>query len=161
MLTMLIAILMIPAGFMLVRMMDAKRLSAPAHAPAPAPVNTGNLSVPTHEPAPSSENSSVPVIHNSPDTECEDHKQCTDDEFEDLTDSLGRQWALMPEELRSKCTANATYPPLEHCILSESVSWLAKHPSEAAPWINPKNFDTGIMALCEKDPKSLPLCSKP
>jgi hypothetical protein len=155
MLTMLIAILMIPAGFMLVRMVDAKHLSAPAAA------KTGSVSVPPQEAPSSVEMSSVPAIHNSPDTECEDHMQCTDDEFKDLTDSLGRQWALMPQELRSKCTAYETYPPLEHCILGESVSWLAKHPSEEAPWINPKNFDSGIMALCEKDPKSLPLCSKP
>jgi hypothetical protein len=152
---MLIVVLMIPAGFMLVRMIDAKRLSVPAV------VKTGKFSIPFHELPSSFKSSSVPVIHNSPDTECEDHKQCTDDEFKDLTDSLGRQWALTPEELRSKCVAYATYPPLEHCILSESVSWLAKHPNEAAPWINPKNFDTGIMALCEKDPSSLPLCSKP
>jgi hypothetical protein len=36
-----------------------------------------------------------------------------------------------------------------------------KHPKEAAPWINPKNFDAAIMALCQKDPKSLSLCLKP
>jgi hypothetical protein len=103
----------------------------------------------------------VPVIHNSPDTTCDGRRQCSSSEFAELSDSLRRQWALTPEELRSKCANQSTYPAAEHCILSNSVSYMAKHADETAPWINPKNFDAAIMALCQKNPNSLALCSKP
>lgn len=133
----------------------------PKRPPVPAVVETTDRPVPPREPVPSPGITPVPTIHNSPDTECESRRQCTDEEFEGVVDSLRRQWAITPESLRSKCAIYSTYPPLEHCILSETVSWFAKHPNGAAPWINPKNFDTGIMSLCQKDPKSLALCSKP
>jgi hypothetical protein len=126
-----------------------------SHVAVPSAVKIGNRTVSLRE------NTPVPTIHNSSETECESHRQCTDEEFAGLVESLRRQWVLTPEEIRSKCAAYSTYPPLEHCILSESLSWLAKNPNGAAPWINPKNFDAAIMALCQKDPKSLPLCLKP
>jgi hypothetical protein len=102
----------------------------------------------------------LPAIHNSTDTECGDHRQCSDSEFAGLADNLRRQWALVPGEIRTQCSAYSTYPPLEHCILSKSISWMAKHPNDPAPWINPKNFDAGVMELCQKNPK-LALCTKP
>lgn len=77
-----------------------------------------------------------PPVHNSPDTECAYHRQCTDDEFVGLLESLQRQWGLTPEWLRSKCVANYTYPSIEDCILNQTVSWLNTHPHEQAPWIN-------------------------
>jgi hypothetical protein len=117
-------------------------------------------SIPFHGFAPSPSITPLPAVHNSADTEC-DNRQCTDEEFAGLADNLRRQWAITPEELRSKCVGNSTYPSLEHCVLKETVSWLGKHPNGEVPWINPKNFDAAIMALCQKDPKSLPLCSKP
>jgi hypothetical protein len=112
-------------------------------------------------PSPSSEVTPLPAIHNSPDTECDNGEQCTDEELAGLVESLRRQWAITPEELRSKCAADSTYPSLEQCILRGTVSWLENHPKGETPWINPKNFDTAIMDLCQKDPKSLSLCQKP
>jgi hypothetical protein len=103
----------------------------------------------------------VPAIRKSPDTTCGGRGQCSDAEFADLTGSLTRQWALVPDEIRSKCANNATYPSAEQCVLKESIPYLGKHPDAKAPWINPKNFDTAIMALCQKNPTSLALCSKP
>jgi hypothetical protein len=159
----LLAMVIFAACFVAFRTIDFKQIPIPAvltrlqrstplhpFAPAPAPA-----------PAPASAITSLPPVHNSPDTECDDHRQCTDEEFAGLRDSLGRQWAITPQELRSGCAGYTTYPSLEHCILVESVPWMDKHPKEAAPWINPKNFDTAIMALCQKDPKSLSLCLKP
>jgi hypothetical protein len=131
---------------------SASATSAPATS-APAPSQSA--------PAPSSESTPLPAIHNSPDTECHNGQQCTDEEFADLADSLRRQWAITPEELRSKCAADSTYPSLEQCILRGTVSWLEKNPKGEAPWINPKNFDTAIMDLCQKDPTSLSICQKP
>ena len=154
-LTILIAMLIIAACVVAFRATDFKRISVPAA------LKRINSSIPFHKSAPSSEMTPLPAIHNSPDTECDKGKQCTDEEFAGLVDSLRRQWAITPEELRSKCVAYSTYPSLEHCILVGTVSWLEKHPSGEAPWINPKNFDAAIMALCQKDPKSLPLCLKP
>ena len=149
MLTLLMAALIVTAYIVKFHAIDLNRIAVPAA------VKIGNRTVSFRETTP------VPAIHNSSETECESHSQCTDAEFAGLADSLRRQWALTPEEIRSKCVAYLTYPPLEHCILSESVSWLAKNPNGAAPWINPKNFDPAIMALCQKDPNSLPLCTKP
>lgn len=154
--------LIIAAGVVAFRAIDFKRISVPAA------LKRINSSIPLHKSAPSPETTPLPpemtplpAIHNSPDTECNNRKQCTDEEFADLVDSLRRQWTITPEELRSKCTGYSTYPSLEHCILVGTVSWLDKHPKGEAPWINPKNFDAAIMALCQKDPKSLPLCQKP
>jgi hypothetical protein len=129
---------------------SAAATSAPATSPAATPA-----------PATSSAITSLPAIHNSPDTQCNNGQQCTDEEFADLVDSLRRQWAITPEDLRSKCAVNATYPSLEQCILRGTMSWLEKNPNGEAPWINPKNFDTAIMDLCQKDPKSLSICQKP
>ena len=154
-LTILIAMLIIGGCVVTFRAIDFKRISVPAA------LKRINSSIPFHKSAPSSEMTPLPAIHNSPDTECNDRKQCTDEEFADLVDSLRRQWTITPEELRSKCAGYSTYPSLEHCILVGTVSWLGTHPNGEAPWINPKNFDTDIMALCQKDPKSLPLCLKP
>ncbi len=154
-LTILIAMLIIAACVVAFRATDFKRISVPAA------LKRINSFIPFHKPAPSSEMTLLPTIHNSPDTECDKGKQCTDEEFAGLVDSLRRQWAITPEELRSKCAGYSTYPSLEHCILVGTVSWLDKHPNGEAPWINPKNFDAAIMALCQKDPKSLPLCLKP
>jgi hypothetical protein len=127
----------------------------------PAALKRIHRPLPFHESAPPPEITPLPAIHNSPDTECDKGKQCTDEEFAGLVDSLRRQWAITPEELRSKCAVYSTYASIEHCILAETVSWLDKHPNGAAPWINPKNFDAAIMSLCQKDPKSLSLCMKP
>ena len=153
------AMVILAVCFMAFRTVDFKQISVPAgltrlHRPAP-------LHPPTPAPAPALTVTALPPVHNSPDTECGEHRQCTDEEFAGLQDSLGRQWAITPEELRSGCVGNMTYPSLEHCILAGSVPWMDKHPRDPAPWINPKNFDTAIMALCQKDPKSLSLCSKP
>jgi hypothetical protein len=133
--------------------------------PMPPAIKIGSWSIPLRSPGANRNTSSpalisLPAVHNSPDTECGDRRRCSDSEFAGLTDNLRRQWALVPEEIRSKCSVHSTYPSLEHCILSESVSWLAKHPNGVAPWINPKNFDTGVMELCQKNPK-LALCQKP
>jgi hypothetical protein len=147
------AMLIIVACVVAFRAIDFKRISVPAA------LRRINSSIPFHTSAPSSEMTPLPAIHNSPDTECS--QQCTDEEFAGLVDSLRRQWTITPEELRSKCAGYSTYPSLEHCILVGTVSWLDKHPNGEAPWINPKNFDAAIMALCQKDPKSLPLCLKP
>jgi hypothetical protein len=134
---------------------DFKRISVPAA------LKRINSSIPFHKSAPSSAITPLPAIHNSPDTACDNRTQCTEAEFAGLVDSLRRQWAITPEELRSNCAVYSTYPSLEQCILHGTVSWLEKHPNGEAPWINPKNFDTAIMALCQEDPKSLPLCLKP
>ena len=154
-LTILIAMLIIVACVVAFRAFAFKRISVPAA------LKRINSSIPFHKSAPSSEMTPLPAIHNSPDIECNNRKQCTDEEFAGLVDSLRRQWTITPEELRSKCAGYSTYPSLEHCILVGTVSWLDKHPNGEAPWINPKNFDAAIMALCQKDPKSLPLCLKP
>ena len=151
----LIAMLIVVSCIVASRAIDFKRISVPAA------LKLINSSIPFHKSAPSSEMTPLPAIHNSPDTECNDRKQCTEEEFADLVDSLRRQWTITPEELRSKCAGYSTYPSLEHCILVGTVSWLGTHPNGEAPWINPKNFDTAIMALCQKDPKSLLLCMKP
>lgn len=103
----------------------------------------------------------LPTMHNSPDTDCGHAGQCTSGEFAGVIDGLRRQWALVPEDIRKGCAANATYPSVEHCILSQSIPWIAKHPDVAAAWINPKNFDATIMALCQNNPQASPLCSKP
>jgi hypothetical protein len=133
--------------------------------PIPAALKMGKSSTPQHLPdatanASSSAMTPLPAIHNSKDTECADRRQCSNSEFADLVDNLRRQWVLVPEEIRSKCANYLTYPPLEHCVLSDSISWLAKHPNGVAPWINPKNFDTAVMAICQKHP-TLALCLKP
>ena len=142
------------AGLVVLRVGDFNRYASAA-------VRTASRFFPLRPANRSSGIPPLPATHNSPDTQCENGRQCTDEEFAILLDGLHRQWALTPEEIRAKCVSYTTYPTVEHCVLSETVSWLAKHPNEAAPWINPKNFDTAIMALCEKDPKSLPLCLKP
>jgi hypothetical protein len=154
-LTIFIAMLIIVACVVAFRAIDFKRISVPAA------LKRINSSIPFHKSAPSFEMTTLPALHNSPDTECNDRKQCTDEEFAGLVDSLRRQWTITPEELRSKCAGYSTYPSLEHCILVGTVLWLEKHPNGEVPWINPKNFDAAIMALCQKDPKSLPLCLKP
>jgi hypothetical protein len=151
----LLAMVIFAGCFVAFRTINSRQISVPA---ALTPVHR---STPLQSSAPPSAITPFPPVHNSPDTECDDHRQCTDEEFASLKDSLGRQWAITPEELRSKCAGYTTYPSLEHCILAESVPWLDKRPKEAAPWINPKNFDTAIMALCQKNPKSLSLCLKP
>jgi hypothetical protein len=151
----LLAMVIFAACFVAFRTIDSKQISVPAA------LTRVHRSTPLQPSAPASTITPLPPVHNSPDTECDDHRQCTDEEFAGLMDSLGRQWAITPEELRSGCAGFTTYPSLEHCILSKSVPWMDKHPKEAAPWINPKNFDTAIMALCQKDPKSLSLCLKP
>jgi hypothetical protein len=151
----LLAMVIFAACFVAFRTIDFKRIHVPAALTRVQP------STPLQPSAPASATTPLPPVHNSPDTKCDDRRQCSDEEFAGLTDSLGRQWAITPEELRSRCAGYTTYPSLEHCILTESVPWMDKHPKEAAPWINPKNFDTAIMALCQKDPKSLSLCMKP
>jgi hypothetical protein len=142
------------AGFVVLHVSDVNRLTSAA-------VRTASRFWPLRQANRSPEAPPLPVTHNSPDTQCGDGRQCTDEEFAILSDGLRRQWILTPEEIRAKCVSYTTYATVEHCVLSETVSWLAKHPNEAVPWINPKNFDTAIMALCEKDPKALPLCLKP
>jgi hypothetical protein len=153
-LTIFITMLMIVACVAAFRATDFKRISVPAA------LKRINSSLPFPKSSPS-EMTPLPALHNSPDTECNDRKQCTDEEFAGLVDSLHRQWTITPEELRSKCAGYSTYPSVEHCILVGTVSWLEKHPNGEPPWINPKNFDAATMALCQKDPKSLPLCLKP
>jgi hypothetical protein len=151
----LLAMVIFAACFVAFRVIDSRQISVLAaftHVDHPTP---------SHPSAPASSITPLPPVHNSRDTECDHHRQCTDEEFAGLADSLGRQWAITPQELRSRCGGYTTYPSLEHCILAESVPWMDKHPKEAAPWINPKNFDTAIMALCKKNPKSLSLCLKP
>jgi hypothetical protein len=151
----LLAMVIFAACFVAFRAIGSKQILLPAA------LTRVQRSAPSHPPAPASAITPLPPLHNSPDTECDQHRQCTDEEFTGLTDSLGRQWSITPEELRSRCSGYTTYPSLEHCILAESVPWLDKHPKEAAPWINPKNFDTAIMALCQKNPQSLSLCLTP
>ena len=153
-LTILLAILIMVACVVAFRAIDFKRISVPAA------IERINSSIPFHKSAPSSTMTPLPAIHNSPDTECNNRQQCTDEEFAGLVDNLRRQWTITPEELRSKCAGYSTYPSLEHCILLGTVAWLDKHPNGEAPWINPKNFDPAIMALCQKDP-NLSLCLKP
>jgi hypothetical protein len=153
-LTMLMAMTIIVGCVVAFRTIDFKRISVPAA------LERIHSFIPVHKSAPSSEMTPLPAIHNSLDTECKSHKQCTDEEFAGLVDSLRRQWTITPEELRSKCARYSTYPSLEHCILVGTVSWFDKHPNGEAPWINPKNFDEAIMALCQKNP-SLSLCQKP
>jgi hypothetical protein len=149
-----LALLIIVACVVAFRAIDFKRISVPAA------LERINSSIPFHKSAPSSEMTPLPAIQNSPDTECKNGNQCTDEEFAGLVDSLHRQWTITPEELRSKCAGYSTYPSVEHCILTGTVSWLDKHPNGEAPWINPKNFDAAIMALCQKDP-NLAICLKP
>ncbi|HTZ60011.1 MAG TPA: YSIRK-type signal peptide-containing protein [Acidobacteriaceae bacterium] len=154
-LTVLVAMLLIAACLVALQRMNFRQIIVPEA------LTRINRFIPLHAPASSSVATPLPSVHNSTDTECDNHRQCTDDEFAGLVDSLRRQWAITPEELRSKCAVDSTYPSLEHCILTETVPWLDKHPNGAVPWINPKNFDAAIMALCQKDPTSLPLCTKP
>jgi hypothetical protein len=153
-LTIFLAMLIIVGCVVAFRVIDFKRISVPAA------LERINSSLPFHKSTASSEMTPLPAIHNSPDTECNGREQCTGEEFAGLVDSLRRQWTITPEELRSRCAGYATYPSLEHCILEGTVSWFEKHPKGEAPWINPKNFDAAIMALCQKDPTS-PLCLKP
>jgi hypothetical protein len=82
----------------------------------------------------------IPWIHNSPDTHCGYLVGCTDNQFVDLVAVLQKQWALAPEWLQRKCVSNSTFPSMENCILSETVSWLNTNPNEQAPWVNPDNF---------------------
>jgi len=89
---------------------------------------------------PAMANTPAPPIRNTPDTECDYRRQCTEDEFVGVSDSLKKQWALTPEWLRSKCVVYSTYPSVEQCILNQTVSWLNTHPNEQAPWVNPDNF---------------------
>ena len=161
-LTIFLALLIFVACVVAFRAIDFKRISVPAALDRISSYIPFHKSAPSsdHNSAPSSAMTPVPAIHNSPDTECNNRKQCTGEEFAGLVDSLRRQWTITPEELRSKCAGYSTYPPLEHCILAGTVSWLAKHPNGEAPWINPKNFDAAIMALCQKDP-NLAICLKP
>jgi hypothetical protein len=121
--------------------------------PAPPGVAPAQSSPPVSTP--------MPALHNSADTECADHSQCSAAEFSSLLETMQRQWALVPQDIRSKCAENVTYPTLEHCVLQTSIPWMDKHPNEPVPWINPKNFDPAIMALCQKNPKALSLCTKP
>jgi hypothetical protein len=150
------------AGFVFLHAGDFNRFASAAVRIAESAVaRIASRFLPLRQASPSPETVPLPATHNSTDTECESGRPCTDEEFASLLDSLRRQWALTPQEIQAKCVSYSTYPTVEHCVLTETVSWLAKHPNEAAPWINPKNFDTEIMTLCEKDPKSLPLCTKP
>src|ERR1700749_2836193 len=94
--------------------------------PIPTTLKIGDRSIPLHRSgipaaAPSPQMTALPPVHNSADTECGDRKQCSAADFADLADNLRRQWALVPEEIRAKCSTNQTYPPLEHCILSQSI----------------------------------------
>ena len=143
----LLAMVIFAACFVAFRTIDSKQISVPAA------LTRVHRSTPLHPSAPPSAITALPPVHNSPDTECDDHRQCTDEEFAGLMDSLGRQWAITPEESVRYWLYDD--PSLEKWILAESVPGLDKRPKEAAPWINPKNFDTAIMALCQKDPKSL------
>ena len=149
-----LALLIIVGCVVAFRAIDFKRISVSAA------LERIKSSIPFHKSAPSSEMTPLPAIQNSPDTECKNGKQCTDEEFAGLVDSLHRQWTITPEELRSKCGGYSTYPSVEHCILAGTVTWLNKHPNGEAPWINPKNFDAAVMALCQKDP-NLAICLKP
>ncbi len=115
---------------------DGKRLTAFG---TPPTRNNGKSRAPSASSGftqPFATSTPFPPVHNSPDTECAYHRQCTDDEFVGLLESLQRQWGLTPEWLRSKCVANYTYPSIEDCILNQTVSWLNTHPHEQAPWIN-------------------------
>jgi hypothetical protein len=108
--------------------------SPSAHVPTGAPP----LSPAT--PAPIIGGTQLPPIHNSVDTHCDYERQCTDDEFGRILNGLQKQWAMVPEWLRAKCISNSTFPSIENCILSQTVSWLKENPSEQAPWVNLDNL---------------------
>lgn len=85
----------------------------------------------------------VPNILNSPDTYCSYKAQCTDAEFNEVVNSLHRQWVLMPEWMKSKCTGLHTWPTVEGCILNQTVAWLNTNPKGAAPWLTSTNWLDG------------------
>lgn len=81
---------------------------------------------------------SMPEIHNSPDTECNNSgAQCSDDEFADALKGVKQQWNLAPDWLRTDCASNHMLPSMEHCILSNTLAWLNAHPDGKAPWLAP------------------------
>lgn len=80
----------------------------------------------------------LPEIKNSPDTLCEATHPCNDQEFTSLLAALEKRWALMPDWLQKKCTANSTIPAMEQCIASETASWSNAHPEAETPWMGPQ-----------------------
>ena len=80
----------------------------------------------------------LPPIQNSPDTLCEAQRQCSDEEFSARLAILQKQWALMPDSLRKKCTESATLTAMKQCISSQTTSWSNSHPKAETPWMDPE-----------------------
>lgn len=84
--------------------------------------------------AQSDQASGFPVLHNSSDTECEPHRQCTDEEFQQLVAAEKAKWAKTPKPIRDLCTASQTLPRLYDCVLGASVQWANLHPGQPMDW---------------------------
>lgn len=80
-------------------------------------------------------NTPMPPIRNSPDTECEAGRQCTEAEFGRELAALQRKWSAIPEEIRAACAANRTLPSIHGCILRQTLAYLNAHPNERAHWL--------------------------
>lgn len=93
---------------------------------------------PTAVAPPASSRIAPPLITNSPGTQCAYNRQCSSEEFQEVVRSLGRQWALMPDWLRSQCVHSRTYPAVESCILARTAAFLTANPSAATPWVEPR-----------------------
>ena len=85
----LLVMVIFAACFVAFHVIGSKQISFPAA------LTHVHRSAPLHPSAPASAITPLPPLHNSPDTECDQHRQCTDEEFAGLTESLGRQWALL------------------------------------------------------------------
>jgi hypothetical protein len=83
----------------------------------------------------------LPSISNSPDTFCQEQRQCSDEEFSARLAMLQKRWDLLPDSLRKKCAASSTVPATEQCISSETTLWSNAHPNKETPWMDPEFFN--------------------
>ncbi|MGH9572451.1 MAG: hypothetical protein ACRD40_02820 [Candidatus Acidiferrales bacterium] len=86
--------------------------------------------------------SQLPAMLNSADTKCGNHYQCSEDEFNGVVGDLQRQWAITPEWVRLECTANATVPSMERCIMLQTQTWLGRNSNRQAPWVKREELGT-------------------
>jgi hypothetical protein len=91
-------------------------------------------------PAPIISGTQLPAMLNLPDTQCGEHRRCTDAEFNILVEGLQRRWAITPEWVRFNCVENSSFASMELCIRKQTGSWLAQNPNRQAPWMDPKNL---------------------
>ena len=154
-LTIFIAMLIIVACVVAFRAIDFKRISVPAA------LKRIYNSIPFHKFSPSSEMTALPALHDSPVQNVTIASSVPTRNLQAWRTVCAGNGPLLLKSFGPSVLAIRRIRRLSAVPLVGTVSWLEKHPNGEAPWINPKNFDAAIMALCQKDPKSLPLCLKP